>query len=56
MKTRTMIFALIIAFSFYLVDAIVQLGIVGALLPFMIATWPFKISSKYSKIGWNMIL
>ena len=49
-------FLLIIAFSFYLVDAIVQLGIVGALLPFMIATWPFKISSKYSKIGWNMIL
>jgi len=49
-------FLMILSFAFYLVDAVVQLGIVGALLPFMIATWPFKITSKYSKIGWNMVL
>lgn len=49
-------FLLSIAFAFYLLDAVVQLGIVGALMPFLIASWPFKITSKYTSTGWNMIL
>lgn len=49
-------FLLSIAFAFYLLDAIVQLGIAGALMPFLIASWPFKITSKYATTGWNMIL
>lgn len=49
-------FLMALAFAFYLIDAVVQLGLVGALMPFLIASWPFKISSKYTKIGWNMLL
>lgn len=49
-------FLLSIAFAFYLMDAVVQLGIVGALMPFLIACWPFKITSKYTGIGFNMLL
>lgn len=49
-------FLMALAFAFYLLDAVVQLGLVGALMPFLIASWPFKISSKYTKIGWNMLL
>ena len=49
-------FLMAIAFAFYLLDAVVQLGLAGALMPFLIASWPFKITAKYSKIGWNMIL
>ena len=45
-----------IAFAFYLVDATVRLGIVGALMPFFIATWPFKMTAKFSKTGWSMLL
>ncbi len=49
-------FLLSIAFIFYLLDAIVQLGIVGALLPFLIVSWPFKITSKYTSTGFKMLL
>lgn len=49
-------FLLAIAFAFYLVDAVVQLGLAGVLMPFLIASWPFKITAKYTKVGWNMIL
>lgn len=49
-------FLLSIAFAFYLVDAVVQLGIVGALLPFLIASWPFKATSKYANTGFQMLL
>ena len=49
-------FLLSIAFAFYLMDAVVQLGIVGALMPFLIACWPFKITSKYASTGFNMVL
>ena len=49
-------FLLSIAFVFYLFDAVVQLGIVGALLPFLIASWPFKITSKYTSTGFKMFL
>ena len=45
-----------IAFAFYLIDATVKLGIVGALMPFFIASWPFKATSRYASTGWNMLL
>jgi hypothetical protein len=49
-------FLLCMAFIFYLLDAVVQLGIVGGLLPFLIASWPFKITSKYTSTGFKMFL
>ena len=49
-------FLLSLAFIFYIFDAVVQLGIVGGLLPFLIASWPFKITSKYTSTGFKMLL
>lgn len=45
-----------LAFAFYLIDATVRIGIIGALLPFLIATWPFKITAKYSSTGFTMLM
>ncbi len=45
-----------LAFAFYLIDAVVQLGIVGALMPFLIACWPFKITSSYTGKGMQILL
>ena len=45
-----------LAFAFYLVDATVRLGIVGALMPFLIASWPFKVTSKYTNQGFTMFM
>lgn len=45
-----------LAFAFYLIDATVNLGLVGALMPFLIACWPFKITTGYSKKGIEMFL
>ena len=47
---------LCLAFAFYLIDTIIRLGIIGALLPFLIATWPFKITSHFAAKGWGMFL
>ena len=44
-------FILAIAFSFYLLDATIQLGLFGVLLPFFILCWPFKITNGYFKKG-----
>lgn len=49
-------FLLSIAFAFYMIDAVVQLGIVGALMPFLIASWPFKATSQYAGTGFKMLL
>ena len=49
-------FLLTIAFGFYFLDAILQLAIVGAMLPLMIAGWPFKATSQYASTGFKMIL
>ena len=49
-------FVLVMSFIFYLLDAVVQLGIVGAILPFLVASWPFKLTSKYTKSGFDMLL
>lgn len=45
-----------LAFAFYLIDATVRLGIVGALMPFLIACWPFKLTSKYTTQGFTMFM
>ena len=45
-----------LAFAFYLIDAVVTLGLVGALMPFLIACWPFKLTTGYSKKGIEMCL
>ena len=47
---------LALAFAFYLIDATVRLGIVGALMPFLIACWPFKVTSKYTSQGFTMFM
>ena len=38
-----------LAFGFYLIDAVIRLGVVGGLIPFLIAAWPFKLTSGYTK-------
>lgn len=45
-----------LAFAFYLMDAVVRLGIVGALMPFLIACWPFGPTKSYTKKGWDMFM
>ena len=45
-----------LAFAFYLIDATVRIGILGALMPFFIACWPFKPTSGYTKKGWELFL
>ncbi len=45
-----------LAFGFYLLDAVVRLGVVGGLMPFLIAAWPFKLTSKYTSTGWQMFM
>ena len=49
-------FLMALAFAFYMVDAIVQIAIVAALMPFLIASWPFKLTSKYTQTGWSIFL
>ncbi len=45
-----------LAFAFYLIDATVRIGILGALMPFFIACWPFKPTRGYTKKGWELFL
>ena len=45
-----------LAFAFYLIDATVNLGLVGALMPFLIASWPFKLTNGYTKTGIGIFL
>ncbi|MDR1025792.1 MAG: hypothetical protein LBL47_00180, partial [Lactobacillus sp.] len=47
---------IMLSFAFYLIDATVRIGIVGALIPLLIACWPFKVTRKYTSTGWNMFL
>ncbi len=44
-------FIIAIGFSFYLIDAVIQLGIFGMLLPFLLMCYPFKITQKYFSSG-----
>lgn len=45
-----------LAFAFYLIDATIQLGIIGALMPFLIACWPFKATRNYTSKGWGIFM
>lgn len=45
-----------LAFAFYLIDSVIRLGIIGAIIPFLIAAWPFKITQGYTGTGWKMFL
>ena len=45
-----------LAFSFYLIDSVIRLGIIGAITPFLIAAWPFKITQGSTGTGWKMFL
>ena len=45
-----------LAFAFYLIDATIQLGIIGALMPFLVACWPFKATKTYTSKGWSMFM
>ena len=53
-----LVFGLMIwlAIGFYILDCCLQLGIVAAMMSFFVACWPFKITSSYVKVGWNMFL
>lgn len=49
-------FLLSLAFVFYLLDAVVQIGIFAGILPFLIACWPFNLTKKYTKTGFDMLI
>lgn len=49
-------FLLTMAFAFYFVDAILQLAVIGVMMPFMIAGWPFKATAQYAGTGFKMLL
>ena len=49
-------FLLSLVFTFYLLDAIVQMGVAGGLAPFLIACWPFKVTAKWTKTGIDIFL
>ena len=44
------------AFGFYLIDSVVMLGVIGALMTFFIACWPFKVTGGYTSKGFNMFM
>ena len=44
-------FVISIAFGFYLVDAVIQLGIFGMLLPLLLASFPFSLTRQYFSTG-----
>lgn len=45
-----------LAVGFYLLECAIQLGIICCLVPMLVACWPFKLTSRYTKTGWHMIL
>ena len=45
-----------LAFSFYLIDATVQLGMLCALVPLLIACWPFGMTKQYTAKGVKMLM
>ena len=49
-------FGLLLAVGFYMLDRALSLGIVCALMAFFVACWPFKLTTKYAKVGWDMFL
>ncbi len=49
-------FLLTITFAFYFMDALLQLAIIGAMMPLMIAGWPFRATGQYASTGFKMLL
>lgn len=47
---------ILLAVGFYLLDCAIHLCIICCLLPLLIASWPFKMTAKYTKTGWEMLL
>ena len=45
-----------LAIGFYILDCCLELGIVAAMMSFFVACWPFKLTSSYVRVGWNMLL
>ncbi len=52
------VFALLLtfAFGFYLIDAVVEIGIAGALMPLLVLAWPFKVTAKYTRKGVDWLI
>ena len=48
--------AIALVCCFYLLDSVVRFGIFCALLPFLIACWPFKVTSSYTNTGWKIFM
>ena len=48
--------AITLSCCFYILDSVVRFGIFCALLPFLIASWPFKVTSQYTKKGWDIFM
>jgi len=48
--------AIALACCFYLLDCTVRFGIFCTLVPFFVACWPFKVTFKYTKNGWDMFM
>lgn len=49
-------FLMSLVFAFYFMDAILQLGMLGMMLPLMIAGWPFKATASYASKGLSTLL
>ena len=49
-------FLMSLVFAFYFLDAILQLGLLGMMLPLMIAGWPFKATASYATKGLSTLL
>lgn len=49
-------FILSIVFAFYFLDSILQLGLLGMMLPLMIAGWPFAITKNFASKGFSYLL
>ena len=45
-----------IVFAFYFLDAIMQLGLLGMMMPLMIAGWPFAITKNFASKGLEFLL
>ena len=45
-----------IVFAFYFLDAVMQLGLLGMMMPLMIAGWPFALTKKLATTGLNFLL
>ncbi len=48
--------AIALACCFYLLDSAVRFGIFCTLVPFLIASWPFKVTAGYAKSGWDIFM